>query len=70
MRPGRDWRKQLVGFSSHVHRDRSIRFSEGTVVEQKGAIYEMDCLLKVVERPGEPTIDLPVGTLCPPADTR
>src|SRR3990172_4426650 len=52
MRPGRDWREQLVGFASHVHRNRSIRFGEGTVVEQKGAIYEMDCLLKVVERPG------------------
>ena len=64
-RPGRDWREQLVGLAGHVHRDRSIRFSEGTVVEQKGAIYEMDCLLKVLERPGEPAIDLPVGNVVP-----
>ena len=55
MRPGWERRKQLAGFAGHVHRDRPIRFSEGTVVEQKGAIYEMNCLLKVVERPGEPS---------------
>ena len=52
MRPGWERRKQLAGFAGHVHRDRPIRFSKGTVVEQKGAIYEMNCLLKVVERPG------------------
>ena len=65
MRPGWERRKQLAGFAGHVHRDRPIRFGKGTVVEQKGAIYEMNCLLKVVERPGEPAIDLTIGNIVP-----
>ena len=65
MRPGRERRKQLVGFAGHVHRNRPIRFGEGTVVEQKGAIYEMKRLLEVAERPGEPAIDLPIGNVVP-----
>ena len=65
MRPGWERRKQLAGFAGHVHRNRPIRFSKRTVVEQKGAIYEMNCLLKVVERPGEPAVDLAIGNVVP-----
>jgi hypothetical protein len=65
MRPGRERRKQLVGFAGHVHRNRPIRFGEGTVVEQKGAIYETKRLLEVAERPGEPGIDLSIGNVVP-----
>ena len=69
MRPGWERRKQLAGFAGHVHRDRPIRFGKGTVVEQKGAIYEMDCPLKVVERPGEPAVDVVLPAPFGPAST-